>query len=200
MVSTDSIERAKISMQETLYASFSDYKKAQQASGALLDQGVRPEDLSVVATSGDEDGSARDPEGLERSAKTGVTTTTGGDAAKGAAKGAGIGIAVGAAAVVASLFIPGLGLVTGAGALATALAALAGTTAAGAAVGAIAGYLKDQGVPHDVATRYEDAVRRGGALIAVALPSDDVDRAIAQDTLLKYEANDLNSYTGQPLN
>jgi len=187
-------------MQETLYASFVDYRNAEKASGALLDRGVRPEDLSVVATTGAYDQSARDPDRVERHVKAGVTTTTGHDAAKGAAKGAGIGAAVGAAALVASLFIPGLGLVTGAGALATALGALVGTTAAGAAVGALTGYLKDQGVPHDVATKYEDAVKRGGAIIAIALPSGDVSRPMAEEILLKYDASDLNSYARQPLN
>jgi len=187
-------------MQETLYASFTDYRNAEKASGALLDRGVRPEDLSVVATTGAYDQRVRDPDRVEHHVKTGVTTTTGHDAAKGAAKGAGIGAAVGAAALVASLFIPGLGLVTGAGALATALGALVGTTAAGAAVGALAGYLKDQGVPHDVATKYEDAVKRGGAIIAIALPSGEVSRPIAEEILLKYDASDLNSYTRQPLN
>jgi hypothetical protein len=187
-------------MQETLYASFADYRNAEKASGALLDRGLRQEDLSVIATTAAYDKRIHDPERVEQHAKAGITTTTGHDAAKGAAKGAGIGAAVGAAAVVASLFIPGLGLVTGAGALATALGALVGTTAAGAAVGALAGYLKDQGVPHDVATKYEDAVKRGGAIIAAALPSGNVDRRTAEEILLKYDAADLNSYTQQPLN
>ncbi len=187
-------------MKETLYAAFADYRNAQKASGALLDQGARSEDLSVVATTEAYEGRTRDPDQVERGAKGGVTTTTGADAAKGAAKGAGIGVAVGAAAVVASLFIPGLGLVTGAGALATALGALAGTTAAGAAVGAIGGYLKDQGVPEQVATRYEDAIKHGGALLAVSLPSGDMDRVTAEQILMKYNATDLNSYGVQPLN
>lgn len=187
-------------MQETLYASFVDYRNAEKASGALLDRGLRPEDLSVVATTSGYDERARDPDRVEHQVKTGVTTTTGHDAAKGAAKGAGVGAAVGAAAVVASLFIPGLGLVTGAGALATALGALVATTAGGAAVGGLAGYLKDQGVPRDVSTKYEDAVKRGGAVIAIQLPSGEVDRSIAEEMLRKYDATDINSYTRQPLN
>jgi hypothetical protein len=188
-------------MQETLYASFADYKNAQQAAGALLDSGLRKEDLSVVATTDayDEE-DQRDPESVERTSKVGVTTTTGRDAAAGAAKGAGIGAGVGAAALIASLFVPGLGVVTGAGALATALGAAVGATAAGAAVGAIAGYLKDQGVPAEVATRYEDVVKHGGAIISLTLPSGDVDRATAQAILMKYNASDLNAYSSQSLN
>ena len=115
-------------------------------------------------------------------------------------KGAGIGAGVGAAALIASLFVPGLGVVTGAGALATALAAAVGATAAGAAVGAVAGYLKDQGVPSEVAARYEDVVKRGGAIISLALPSGDVDRTAAQEILMKYNASDLNAYVSQSLN
>ncbi len=187
-------------MQETLYASFADYRNAQKASGALLDRGVRREDLTVVLTTGAYDGEAPSPEAVERTAKAGVTTTTGGDAARGAAKGAGVGAVVGAAAAITSLFIPGLGLVTGAGALATALGALVGTTAAGAAVGAIGGYLKEQGVPPAAAARYEDTVNKGGAIIAVALPSGDVDRVGAEEILLKYDADDFNSYARPTLN
>jgi hypothetical protein len=188
-------------MQETLYASFADYKNAEQAAGALLDSGLRKEDLSVVATMQAYDADReRRSQSVERAAKVGVTTTTGKDAASGAAKGAGVGAGVGAAALIASLFVPGLGLVTGAGALATALATALGASAAGAAVGAVTGYLKDQGVPAEVATQYEDVVKRGGAIIALALPSGDIDRAAAEQILVKYNASDLNGYSYQSLN
>src|SRR5205085_9990716 len=81
------------------------------------------------------------------SAKTGLSTTTPADAGVGAAKGAGIGLGVGVLAALASIFVPGFGLVAGGGALATAIAGAVGTTAAGAIAGGVHGYLKDQGVP-----------------------------------------------------
>lgn len=175
---------------KTLYASFAENKNAQQAVGALLDHGVQNADISVVGHQADEHGHTANPE----TAKGGVSTTTGRDAAAGAVKGAGIGAGVGAAALLASLFIPGLGLVTGAGALATALAALAGTAAAGAAAGAVTGYLKDQGVPADVAARYQDAVVNGGSVLALTLPSGGVDLRTAEELLAKYNAQNIHTY------
>ena len=72
----------------------------------------------------------------ERAAKAGVTTTTIQDAAKGAAKGVGYGLGLGALAAVASIAIPGFGLVLGGGALAAAVAGLAASAGAGAVAGA----------------------------------------------------------------
>lgn len=108
-------------------------------------------------------------ENAVQSAKEGVSTTTALDAAAGLAKGAGIGLGVGILAVLASLFIPGFGLVTGGGALAMALGAGAATTAGGAIVGSVTGYLVDQGIPAEIAVDYEKARLDGGAIISVNL-------------------------------
>lgn len=83
----------------------------------------------------------------DMAAKHGISTTTPEDAGSGAVKGAGIGLGLGAVAAIASLLVPGIGLVTGAGALATALGGAALTAGAGAIAGGVTGYLKDQGVP-----------------------------------------------------
>jgi len=130
----------------------------------------------------------------ELSAKQGLSTTTPGDAAAGAAKGAGIGLGVGILAALASLVIPGFGLVVGGGALATALAGAAGATAAGAVAGGVHGYLKDQGVPDQVAMDYDHAVKNGGAVLAVSVPSGNVDEATCREILAKYSANNVNTY------
>ncbi|MBC5806469.1 MAG: hypothetical protein DLM53_11565 [Candidatus Eremiobacter antarcticus] len=182
--------QSSVGIGKALYASFSDNKVAQQAVGALLDHGMQNADISVVGHQADEHGEHANPE----SAKGGMTTTTGRDATSGAVKGAGIGAGVGAAAVIASLFVPGLGLVTGAGALATALAAAAGTAAAGAAAGAVTGYLKDQGVPADVAVQYQNSITNGGSVLALTLPSGGVDLRTAEQVLAKYQAQNIHTY------
>ncbi|HVL40326.1 MAG TPA: hypothetical protein VM328_13130 [Fimbriimonadaceae bacterium] len=123
----------------------------------------------------------------------GLTATTGRDAAIGAAKGAGVGLGIGALAALISVFIPGVGLVAGGGALATALAGAAGTTAAGAAAGGVLGYLKDQGVPDDVLVRYRDSIQGGGALLAVQ-PTVDKSRAEIEAVLGKYNALNIDLY------
>lgn len=243
----------------TIYASFNDPALAEKAAGALLDYGVRSEDISVIAhekygtsrATGtmfedrasatvdpaysdrivadvdnaavssdynttvvdrnigtdpiDRDDSvvtrdrATDESHIEGAAKGGISTTTPGDAASGAVKGAGIGLGVGVMAALAALMVPGFGLVLGGGALATAIAGAAGATAAGAVAGGTFGYLKDQGVPDEVATEYNKAFESGGAILAVNVPSGDVDSATAETVLAKYGANNVGSYGATPV-
>lgn len=182
-------------MRNSVYASFDDPSAARNAMGALLDHGARPEDISLVMPEkytdhydGDDDNATSN----ERSAETGITTTTGEDAASGAAKGAGIGLGVGAVAAIVSVLVPGVGLVVGGGALATALAGAAATTAAGAIAGGVTGYLKDQGVPDEYATRFSDVYERGGAILTISVPSGDVDSITAEGVLAKYGHANVN--------
>jgi predicted phage tail protein len=211
-------------MAETLYASFVDSADAVKAAGALMDHGVRQEDLTLIAHATEEEArrytgeeiregtvdtvtetetsrryrraEARDEDQdrAEGMAKGGLSTTTGEDAASGAAKGAGWGLGVGAAAALASLFVPGFGLVLGGGALATALTGAALATAGGAIAGGVTGYLKDQGMPADVSATYGEVVEHGGAILAVQLPSGDVDQATAEGLLAKYAAANIGTY------
>lgn len=129
----------------------------------------------------------------EIGAKKGITTTTPEDAGAGAATGVAAGVGIGALAVLASLFIPGVGLVLGGGALATALAGLAGAVGAGAIAGGVVGYLKDQGVPEEAITVYREAFDRGGAILAVAVPPEFV-RADIEAILAKYGAANIEMY------
>ena len=127
-------------------------------------------------------------------AKSGISTTTPADAGVGAAKGAAVGLGVGAIAALASLMIPGIGLVVGGGALAIALAGAAGATGAGAVAGAVTGYLKDQGVEEHIATEFANTVQSGGTMFAVQVPSGKVDEAQARSILDKYGAENVHSY------
>lgn len=191
-------------MVETIYASFTDPADAERAVGALLDHGVREQDISLVSHEAqrrdamhadlDEDDRDEDP---VAAAKHGISTTTGADAASGAITGAGVGLGVGAVAAIASMFLPGVGLITGGGALASALAGAAATTAAGGVVGGVTGYLKDQGVPETHAAQYHEVVSGGGAVIAVHAPSGDVGHAEVHEVLSKYGGRDIGRY-GSP--
>ena len=166
-----------------LYATFSDIHLAERAVGALLDHGVAKNDISLVGPPG-HDHDAR--------AKNGITTTTAQDAAAGAAEGAGIGLAVGALAALASLLIPGFGLVIGGGALATAAAAAAGTSAAGAVAGGVAGFLHDQGMEASAAHGYARAIEDGGAIVEVCAPSGEVVVEAIHHLLGKYGAGQIS--------
>ena len=105
-----------------VFAKFDDEERALKAAGALIDHGVGAEEFDLV-------GSPQLKERLD-----GLTTTTAADAVRGASQGGTAGLALGALAGLASLFIPGYGLVIGSGALATAAAAALGTGAAGVRV------------------------------------------------------------------
>jgi len=129
----------------------------------------------------------------ERAAKAGVSTTTIQDAAKGAAKGVGYGLGIGALAAVASIAIPGFGLVVGGGALAVAVAGLAATAGAGAVAGGVVGYLKDQGVPADEIPHYQQAYEDGGAILSVVI-QDPLKAGIVQDLLRKYGASNVRPF------
>jgi hypothetical protein len=172
-------------MTNPIYSTFSNPEMAEKAAGALLDYGIRAEDISVVF-----------PHGYvkrEDQAEKGITTTTSGDAASGAAKGAGIGLAAGVLAALASVFVPGVGLIVGGGALAIAIGAAAGTTAAGAVAGGVTGYLKDQGVPDDQIVEYTGALNDGGALMSITPTDEKVDQATIESIIRKYDGN-LRSY------
>lgn len=155
-----------------LFSAFDDTALAEKAIGALLDHGIPAESISVVC------GTESASQELDRASKHGVTTTTAADAKSGAEKGAGAGLAAGALGALASLFIPGFGIVVGSGALATAMISLAATTAAGALTGGVVGYLRDQGVDSQIAECWQQNLGNGGALIAVELceqhPLDEI--------------------------
>ncbi|MBN9417860.1 hypothetical protein ABS71_00305 [bacterium SCN 62-11] len=170
----------------TLHASFEDAALGEKAMAALLDHGVAKEDLSGFFPS---DFETEDVHEVRANLKHGITTTTSADAAAGAAKGAGVGLGLGAVATLASLLIPGFGLVTGGGALASALIGAAGTTVGGALAGGVAGYLEDQGVDHQVALDSEAALRHGRAVVVVRCPSGKLSEADISAILLKYHAS-----------
>lgn len=208
-------------MSHTLYASFATTSDAERAAGALLDHGLRAEDLSFIANEGyrppndavvvdspqggvvytdtvDVD-AVKESNEAEHAAKAGISTTTPADVASGAAKGVGVGAGVGVLAAAAALFLPGVGWVLGGGALATALIGAAATAAAGAAAGGVYGYLKDQGLPDEAIVSYTSTLSEGGALLSVRCPSENVDEATIQGILAKYGATNVNHYGSMPM-
>jgi hypothetical protein len=181
-------------MRPSVFASFPSASEAEKAIGALLDHGVKGEDISVVFPE-----SYRHDELIDH-AKQGITTTTAEDAGVGAAVGAGVGLGMGALAALASLAVPGFGLVFGGGALATALAGAAGSTAAGAIAGGVTGYLKDLGIAGSVSENYSKAIREGGALLSVTVPSNGVSETEVSDICVKYNGCNIHTVEFPPQN
>lgn len=180
----------------TITAAFNDLDLAVKAGGALLDHGVRKDQLDLLAGhahAGRLHADGRHLEDLERKVEGGVTTTTGKDAAKGAAQGAGAGLVLGALAGLASLVIPGYGIVIGGGALATAIGAAVGTAAGGAAAGGVTGYLKDLGVDEEAAADFDRTIAGDGVIIVFHVPNGGVKENELLKLLEKYQAVRVHS-------
>ncbi len=184
-------------MKRSVFASFESPELAERALGALLDHGVRSEDVSVIVSAKEPDDhrpAAERTIEVREHAEKGITTTTPEDAVAAMPAGAAVGLGLGAAVGVASLLIPGVGLVIGGGALALAITGAVGATAAGAVTMGALGYLKDQGVDEVAAQNYDRVIGSGGALLAADIPSGDVDEETVRGIMIKYGASGLESF------
>lgn len=176
-------------MRINIYASFNDTTMAKDAVGALLDHGVDKDDITLVLPVNPErdlDEETERAENTLESAASGITTTTRDDAMVGATKGAFVGFGVGSIAALASILIPGVGLIVGGGALAMALVGAGAATVAGSVAGGVVGYLKDQGVPEEESQRFSNVYEQGGAILNVSAPSNGVSPMTIEEVLAKY--------------
>ncbi len=138
-------------------AVFDSDSQARDAVRELRDAGVPDSALSIIAQQG---------ERLTTSDGAGDDVTEGeGNMLRGILGGG----ALGAGLAVAALAIPGVGPLVAAGAIAA--SATPAAMAAGAAIGAVAGGLKesleDRGVSSDDSGYYHDQLSSGGTLVAV---------------------------------
>lgn len=180
----------------TIIAGFQDFEMAAKAGGALLDHGVKKEHFDLLAGRAHEGrfhADGRHLEDLENKVEKGVTTTTASDAVEGATTGARAGVVLGALAGLASLFIPGYGVIVGGGALATAASAAIGTAAGSTLVGGVTGFLKDQGVEAEVAEEMNQTILDDGAIVVVQLPVGGTHEADIRGILQKYHAIRIRS-------
>jgi hypothetical protein len=132
-----------------------------------------------------------DMEQSRTEAADGISTTTAGDAAKGALGGAGIGVGLGILLGIAAVTIPGVGLVAGTGALIAGLAAATG--AAGGIAGGVFGYLDDLGIPPDHARLISGQLDTGGVLLNIQVSGTLTEEEIVR-ILNKYGATSAQGF------
>ena len=154
---------------------------------ALKDHGADGNEISVLRRS---DG--RGIPLVEKEASEGITVTSAADVTAGAMKGGAAGIALGVLASAVALTIPGIGPVLAAGPIAAAIGATLTMGAAGAIGGGAVGYLVDQGVTDEAATRYHDAITRGDILVSVR--SIHLSTADAEMLMEKYGATEISRH------
>ena len=136
-----------------VYGIYRDRAHVEDAVDALIDNGFRSEDISVLM-----------PENVgtkDFAHEKGTKAPEG--AAAGAGTGAVVGGTLGLLAGIGALAIPGLGPFIAAGPIMGALAG-AGT---GGVVGGLIGALVGMGIPEYEAKRYETHVKNGGHLLSV---------------------------------
>jgi len=151
---------------------------AEQGVDALLGNGFRSEDISVLLP--ENMGTKDFAHEKHTKAPEGATA--------GAASGAAIGGTLGLLAGIGALAIPGVGPFIAAGPIMGALAG-AGT---GGVVGGIVGALVGMGMPEYEAKRYEGLIKQGRILLSVHCDNSDwVKRA--KDILERTNAEDISS-------
>jgi hypothetical protein len=167
-------------MPATVLGLFEDQPTAANVVQDLSDRGFDTDLMSVVSGGYQGDRIALDPLAKQKHAVV---------------EGAGIGAAIGAAggiiASLASLAIPGVGVVLAAGPI---ISALVGATS-GAIAGGFVGGLVDLGLSEHHAHAVVEGIRRGGTLVAVACDDDRADEAA--DVMRKHDPVDLQERTQQ---
>lgn len=180
-------------MAKTVVGLYDDITDAQRTVEALIQNGFRRDDISLVAN--DASGEMKRYVGDD---------TKGEDMGSGAAAGAGVGAVVGGLGGLlvglGVLAIPGIGPVLAAGPLVSALAG----AGVGALAGGLIGALLELGIPEDKAKNYAEGVRRGGTLVVVKTSDDQANTAV--DIMNRFNPVDFErratqweGYTGQSL-
>ncbi|HHX18755.1 MAG TPA: hypothetical protein GX727_07845 [Clostridium sp.] len=156
-------------MAKTIVGIFNNEDNAQRAAEQIKEQGLRTDDISIVARKNDEGNTM---EMKNDNISNGVVT--------GGILGGAAGLLIGAGSMV----IPGLGIIAAAGPIAGLLS--------GAVTGGIVGSLIDLGIPEDRSEKYEADVREGKILFSMKADEDKIDEI---STILRNNmAESVNSY------
>ncbi len=149
-------------MSKTIVGLFNDQRYAENAAKQVKDQGLRTDDISIVAKQGD-----------EKTDRTTATMTAGGrpvndNISDGVITGGVLGGLAGLLIGAGSMVIPGLGIIAAAGPITGLLS--------GAVTGGIVGGLVDLGIPENKSRQYETDVKAGKILFSMKTDDDKVDR------------------------
>lgn len=149
-------------MSKTIVGLFDNHSYAENAARQVKDQGLRTDDISIIARQGD-----------ERTDRTTATMTAGGRAVNdnisdGVVTGGILGGLAGLLIGAGSMVIPGLGIIAAAGPITGLLS--------GAVTGGIVGGLVDLGIPENKSREYESDVKAGKILFSMKTDDDKVDR------------------------
>jgi uncharacterized membrane protein len=164
--------------QTSVFGIVKSYSQAEQLVEELQAEGFPASEISVLLP----DSEGRHDIGHVKATKAPEGATTG--ATAGGVTGGVLGLLAG----IGALAIPGVGPFIAAGPLMAAL----GGAAIGAGTGGLVGGLVGMGIPEIEARRYQDKLKRGNYLIAVAVADgDEKDRA--KETFKNVGAEDIST-------
>ncbi len=148
-------------MSKTIAALFENYNSAEQAAKRIKDEGLRTDDISIVAKQGDDSGTGGPTATMS-------TRPVNDNISDGVVTGGILGGIAGLLMGAGSMVVPGLGIVAAAGPITGLLS--------GAITGGIIGGLVDLGIPEEKSREYEKGVREGKVLFSMKTEEDKVDR------------------------
>ncbi|MCX7843316.1 MAG: general stress protein [Clostridia bacterium] len=158
-------------MSRTLVAVFDSYERAENAASQIKSNGLRTEDISIVAKQGDkyETNNTND---------RGITASMGTMGSKGrqindnisdgVVTGGILGGLAGLLIGAGSMAIPGFGIIAAAGPITGLLS--------GAVTGGIVGGLIDLGIPENKSRQYETDIKAGKILFSMRTDEDKIDK------------------------
>jgi uncharacterized membrane protein len=173
-------------MTKTIVALFDDAAAVQQTVSDLVEAGFGRQNISLVRLHQTDHSPFYLTEG-----ETDIQTRAADAPAEGAVAGGLMGGLAGMLVGMTALAIPGVGPIVAAGPL---VAGLVGA-AAGAATGGLLGALVQWGIPADKAEYYAEGVHRGGTLLAVNTPEQQVEHVV--DILNHYHPVDIEARATQ---
>jgi len=160
-------------MSKTVAAIFDNYSFAENAARQIKDQGLRTDDISIIAKQGDEENKGttatmgnniRQTNTTMGAGKRGINDNISDGVVTGGILGGLAGLLIGAGSMV----IPGLGIVAAAGPITGLLS--------GAVTGGVVGGLIDLGIPENKSRQYETDIKAGKILFSMRTDEDKIDR------------------------
>jgi len=184
-------------MSKTVVAIFDEYEYAEKAAQQIKDNGLRTDDISIIAKQNDGD-SNRTTSSMMGTADTGTVKSGGNNnedmgtrekgvndnISDGVMTGGILGGLAGLLIGAGSLAIPGLGIIAAAGPITGLLS--------GAVTGGIVGGLVDLGIPESKSRQYEADIKSGKILFSMRTDEDKIDSVAS--ILRNNGAESVNTY------
>lgn len=160
-------------MSKTIAAIFNDSQSAEAAARQVKEQGLRTDDISIVARQGNQENGGTTGAGTPWIGGANATMGRGGTATNdnisdGVVTGGILGGLAGLLIGAGSMVIPGLGIIAAAGPITGLLS--------GAVTGGVVGGLVDLGIPENKSRQYETDIKAGKILFSMRTDEDKVDQ------------------------